>query len=85
MIYLGRRDILMSENKKVGKKGLAAIIVGGVVVLLAAIYLFLCYWGGNHVMPNHSIGDVDLSGLESSQIAPLLQPLGKEMAQKNFF
>ena len=72
----------MSGRKKVGKRGLAAIIAGSVIVLLAVGYLFLCQWSANHVMPNHSIGDVKLGGINQDQLILHLQAMEKELGQK---
>lgn len=62
-----------NEGKRVAKTGgkskVGLVIVICAVVVIAAAYAGLCYWAGSHVLPNSTVGGLNVGGLDQQGVS----------------
>ena len=75
----GAREL--KKPKSAGRMG--AAVAAGVVAIAAAGYLGLCAWAGSAgVMPNVTVGGVEVAGLEPEQAQQVLEQALEQHGQK---
>lgn len=80
----GARELKKSKKtKKNGKKNSALFVAAGLAAVALAGYLGLCVWaGGGKILPNVSVGGVDVSGMDQAAAQEkVLSALEEQSAQ----
>jgi vancomycin resistance protein YoaR len=50
----------------------------GIVALIAVAYIVLCAWAGGHVLPNSTVGGVDVGGVSAAQLSQRLDQAAQD-------